>query len=119
MPRELNPRSRALLVAVMLAIPSAIASFAPARADTLLIERTTREAPATKPSRGATMDQVRARFGAPSEELAPVGGDKPQHPPITRWVYPGFIVYFERARVIDSVAQRSTPTEQGPKPVAQ
>jgi hypothetical protein len=90
---------------------------APARADTLLIERVAREDRAAKPVCGQTMATVRARFGAPAEELPPVGGDRPRHPPITRWVYPAFTVYFERDRVIDAVANRSSALEQGPKPV--
>lgn len=86
------------------------------RADTLLVERVAREDRAAKPARGQTMATVRARFGAPAEELPPVGGDRPRHPPITRWVYPAFTVYFERDRVIDAVTNRSSALEQGPKP---
>jgi len=54
------------------------------------------------PGRGATMAQVEQRFGAPREKLSPVG-----KPPITRWIYPNYTVYFEYEYVIDSV--RSTP----------
>ncbi|HUX73171.1 MAG TPA: hypothetical protein VMV25_04685 [Steroidobacteraceae bacterium] len=50
------------------------------------------------PKRGMTMDQVAQRFGAPVEKLPAVG-----KPPITRWKYPGYIVYFEFKTVIDSV----------------
>lgn len=88
-----------------------------ARADTLLIERVARTDRAAQPARGQTMAAVRARFGAPTEELPPVGGDRPRHPPITRWVYPAFTVYFERDRVINTVSNRSSTREQGPKPV--
>ena len=42
------------------------------------------------PPRGLTMAQVEQRFGAPAERFAAVG-----QPPITRWVYPAFVVYFE------------------------
>ena len=55
--------------------------------------------PAEAPTRGMTMNEVVRRFGAPREKLAPVG-----QPPITRWRYPGFTVYFEYHFVIDSVA---------------
>ena len=51
------------------------------------------------PSRGASMDQVEARFGAPAERYAAVG-----QPPITRWVYPSFVVYFEYRHVVHAVA---------------
>jgi hypothetical protein len=44
---------------------------------------------------------VTQRFGEPSKRHTAVG-----QPPITRWDYPGFSVYFEYDRVIDSVRQR-------------
>lgn len=79
----------------------------PAHADTLRMEAPS--AAATAPDvRGRTKAQVRARLGAPTEELPPVGGDRPRHPPITRWVYPGFTVYFERDRALHTVVNRPT-----------
>lgn len=51
-----------------------------------------------RPVRGMTMQQVRARFDSPNEEIAAVGV-----PPISRWVYPAFTVYFESRYVIDTV----------------
>ena len=45
------------------------------------------------------MEKVEATFGAPTNRAAPVG-----EPPITRWEYPGFTVYFERQYVIHTVA---------------
>ena len=51
------------------------------------------------PSRGTSMTQVEARFGAPSERYAAVG-----QPPITRWVYPSFVVFFEYSHVVHAVA---------------
>lgn len=54
---------------------------------------------ADRPARGLTMDKVEAKFGAPSRRVPAVG-----EPPITRWEYPGFVVYFERDRVIHAVA---------------
>lgn len=50
------------------------------------------------PARGTSMSQVEARHGAPSERAAPVG-----QPPITRWVYPAFTVYFEYDHVVHAV----------------
>ena len=92
---------------------------ASASADTLLIDRVQREGAATEPTRGMTMDTVRARFGEPAQRFNPVGGNKPQHPPITRWGYANFTVYFEHDKVIDVVLNRSTVFEQGPKPADQ
>jgi hypothetical protein len=52
-----------------------------------------------------SMAQVEARYGAPAEKVAAVG-----QPPIARWVYPAFIVYFEGHHVIHAVAtQPGTP----------
>src|SRR3546814_1590035 len=68
------------------------------------------------PSRGMSMAQVEARFGAPSERLDARGGQKRQWPTINRWVYPGFVVYFEKSRVIDAVAHKAAANEVGPKP---
>ena len=62
-----------------------------------------------------------ARFGAPTKKYAAVAGpDSNQHnPPITRWAYPTFSVYFEHDHVVDAVANKSSPSEIGPKPVQQ
>ena len=54
---------------------------------------------AVVPQRGMTMDTVENRFGTPESRKAPVGS-----PPITRWNYAGFRVYFEHQYVIHSVA---------------
>jgi len=86
-----------------------------ASADVLLIDRARLE-PAPTPVRGLTAAQVESRFGSPQQKLEPRGGQKTQWPVINRWVYPGFIVYFERSRVIDVVATQSSPQEVGPKP---
>lgn len=55
--------------------------------------------PAGAPARGATMQEVEKTLGQPKEALPAVGD-----PPITRWVYDGFTVYFEHNRVIHSVS---------------
>lgn len=59
------------------------------------------EARAAVPTRGMSMAQVEARFGAPSERFAAIG-----QPPITRWLYPSFVVYFEYQHVVHTVAVR-------------
>jgi hypothetical protein len=91
---------KTLLAACVLAI--GLGSFA-ARAETLqMATAPTAQSQMGTPSRGMNMAQVEAHYGAPSEKVAPVG-----NPPISRWVYPGFTVYFERHYVIHAVA---TPT---------
>jgi len=87
-----------------------------ASAEVLLVDRVQQENQAVMPSRGMSMAQVEARFGAPSERLDARGGQKRQWPTINRWVYPGFVVYFEKNRVIDAVARKAAPNEVGPKP---
>jgi hypothetical protein len=86
-----------------------------AHAETLLVDRVKQERDMGSPSRGMSMAQVERTFGAPKDKLAAAGGDAPRHPVINRWVYDRYIVYFERDRVISSVAVRATPTEIGPK----
>jgi len=54
------------------------------------------------PTRGMTMHQVAAKFGDPVTKIPAVG-----KPPISRWEYQGFIVYFEYDHVIHSVAANS------------
>ena len=50
------------------------------------------------PGRGMSMTTVLKQFGEPNERIPAVG-----EPPITRWVYDNFIVYFESEYVIESV----------------
>lgn len=83
--------------------------------DTLLIQRVQQE-PGNVPSRGMSMAQVEARFGAPSDRLEPRGGQKRVWPTINRWTYPTFVVYFERSKVLDVVMSKADPNEIGPKP---
>ena len=51
-----------------------------------------------RPDRGTTMREVKAKFGAPERQLPAVG-----KPPITRWDYPSFSVFFEYNRVVHAV----------------
>lgn len=63
-------------------------------------------APATSsllPSKGMSKSSVLATYGQPSEKRAPVGGSSPRQPPITRWDYAGYSVFFEHSHVVDTV----------------
>ena len=116
----MNRLSRCTLRGLLVAAPCAsIAQDAQdtrvVEGDTLLIERV-REEPGNLPSRGMSMAQVEAKFGAPSDRLDPRGGQKRQWPTINRWTYPAFTVYFERSKVIDVVMTKADPNEIGPKP---
>ncbi|VAW87298.1 hypothetical protein MNBD_GAMMA16-1794 [hydrothermal vent metagenome] len=53
---------------------------------------------ATVPVLGATMSEVEKQRGAPVRMFPPVG-----QPPITRWVYNDYTLYFEYELVIQSV----------------
>jgi hypothetical protein len=101
--------------AIAASLAAALLVAGPAAADTLLIERT-RAATGPMPTRGMTMQQVEAQFGAPAGKLEPRGGQKRQWPTIHRWAYPQFTVYFENSRVIDAVVNQASPQEVGPKP---
>ena len=57
------------------------------------------QASTDRPARGMSMEKVEAKFGAPAKRVPAVG-----EPPITRWEYPGFVVYFEHHLVLHSVA---------------
>lgn len=59
------------------------------------------------PQRGENMVSVQNRLGAPLEKVAPVG-----KPPIERWVYRDFTVYFEGNYVIHSVANEIKPQKK-------
>jgi hypothetical protein len=57
-----------------------------------------RDSTIERPSRGMSMTAVESRFGQPATRHSAVG-----QPPITRWDYPGFAVYFEHQYVIHAV----------------
>ena len=65
--------------------------------------------PVTLPAKGTTMAAVKKQFGDPRGKRGPVGGDTPKHPPITRWDYDGFVVIFEKDRVVDAVVPGAPP----------
>ncbi len=53
------------------------------------------------PRRGMNMEQVKAKFGAANEEMEAIG-----EPPISRWVYNDFTVYYEHQYVIHTVIHK-------------
>ena len=56
---------------------------------------------AGKPTRGMSQARVEANFGTPQSRVSPVGD-----PPISRWEYSSFVVFFEYDKVIHSVTKR-------------
>jgi hypothetical protein len=77
--------------------------FATAQAETLLIDSVQQSAASRseRPASGLTKAEVEARFGAPNRMVAAIGD-----PPISRWEYADFTVYFEFERVIHAVPRR-------------
>lgn len=70
----------------------------PAWADVLLIEELRERMLRDLPRNGLSMETVESRYGQPREKRAAVGD-----PPITRWLYDDYSVYFEYQLVIESV----------------
>ena len=86
---------------VLFALLFGFVASASALAETLVVDDqvAVRQSTVDRPKRGSTMTEVEKHFGAPVEKHATVG-----QPPITRWDYAGFSVFFEHDRVIHSVA---------------
>jgi len=80
-----------LTLILLLAIP-------PLHADVLLIEQVRQAGRMAVPENGQTQAEVEARFGSPRSKSNPVGD-----PPITRWDYEHWNVYFEYDRVLVTV----------------
>lgn len=79
---------------------AALLSGGLAAAETIAVDNgiAVKESDVATPARGMTMEQVAAKFGEPATKVPAVG-----KPPIARWEYPGFIVYFEHEHVIHAV----------------
>ena len=93
--------ARTFVVTLALALASRARPARPGSAGgQLLIENVDSAQPtaAERPARGSSMARVESRFGAPASRSGPVG-----QPPITRWEYPGFVVFFEYDHVVHSV----------------
>lgn len=91
--------TRQLLLAVLVSLGTAVA----AHADVLLLRAVKDVPPNTaagllRPTNAMTMSEVAHKFGPPVKKLPAVG-----NPPITRWIYPKYTVYFEKNLVIYSV----------------
>lgn len=92
------------MLLILAALPLTAVAGESTRGDALTIEEAPLETrqPATTPRevpvRGMDMANVRHIFGEPQREHAPVG-----EPPITRWDYAGFSVFFEHDKVLHAV----------------
>jgi hypothetical protein len=79
----------------------ALGLMASASAETLKTSGISAGEDGSRPVRGTTQAQVEARYGSPVSKKAAVGD-----PPISRWEYQDFTVYFEHDRVIHAVLKR-------------
>ena len=77
------------------------AAMGTAGAETLKMDGSSAMSDDGRPTRGMTQASVESKFGSPASVKAPVGD-----PPITRWEYANFVVFFEYDRVIHAVLKR-------------
>lgn len=83
---------------LMLVLSLALTGASPVLADVLLMEGIQSAPAIDAPRNGITMTQVRQQYGSPVTEHPAVGD-----PPITRWDYDGYSVFFEHNLVLHSV----------------
>lgn len=86
-------------------LPGAALTDAPQRHDAQAQAGLHRPEPTpTVPVNAMSRKEVIRLYGIPLEKRPPVGT-----PPISRWIYPHFTVYFEGQRVIHTVHDRLRP----------
>ena len=94
----------------VIALSLAVLVTGPANADVLLMDSIQSAPQINTPQTGMSMDSVRSSFGSPATEHPAVSTDRgPQQPPITRWDYDGYSVFFEYDKVVHSVIQHPMP----------
>jgi hypothetical protein len=85
-------RSALLFLAFALAVSSSVS------ADVLLMDGIQSAPGIQTPRNGITMSRVRQQYGSPVSERPAVGD-----PPISRWDYDGYSVFFEHDLVLHTV----------------
>jgi len=86
------------IIALSLVVGTGISLEQSAKADEVKVPVAKQGANIQVPKHGVTKSQVEKKFGTPNNVSGPVG-----EPPITKWVYSGYTVYFEYDHVIHSV----------------
>jgi len=86
---------------IVSAIALLVAFGAMAQAETVNMSAVAAGSEDGRPTRGMTQAGVKSRYGGPDAVKAPVGD-----PPISRWVYADFVVFFEYDKVIHAVVRR-------------
>jgi hypothetical protein len=87
--------------AAIVLLGAALAPIPPVHADVLLIEEVRQSDRMNLPVNGLTKTEVETRFGDPSVRHSAVGD-----PPISRWEYERWSVYFEYNRVLFTVLHK-------------
>lgn len=80
---------------------------APALADVLIIDEVRQVARMDLPVNGQTKQAIESRYGAPAQKHSAVGD-----PPISRWDYDRYSVYFEHDKVLYSVLHPGNVVER-------
>ena len=93
----------------LFALALSLLATTPVCADVLAVPEGEPKPAITLPGKGTSMADVEKKYGAPREKHAPAGGDTPKHPPITRWDYDAFYVFFEKDKVVDAVVPGAPP----------
>lgn len=86
---------------IVSAIALLVAFGSLASAETVTMDGVMARSDDGRPSRGMTQSSVKSKYGSPASVNAPVGD-----PPISRWEYANFVVFFEYDRVIHAVVKR-------------
>lgn len=95
------------VLALVLAFLAGLALPTVLSADVLLIEEVRQAETMNVPANGMTTAAVRARYGEPAQTHAAVGD-----PPITRWDYDQWSVYFEYDLVLFTVLHKDAVKKQ-------
>lgn len=99
-----------MVLALILIIFAGLAVPVSLSADVLLIEEVRQSDQMDVPVNGMTTAEVRARFGEPVKAYPAVGD-----PPITRWEYDRWSVYFEYKLVLFTVLNKDAVKESKPE----
>ena len=92
-------KNRRALVSLLTLI---LINSGPALADVLLVDSIQSAPQIQTPRNGLTMSQIRQQYGNPASELPAVG-----NPPISRWEYDGYSVFFENDLALHTVIHQS------------
>jgi hypothetical protein len=92
------------LILVLITLPAFVGT---ASADVLLIEEVRQAEGMKLPANGMNKSEVRSAYGDPSATHAAVGD-----PPITRWDYANWSVYFEYDLVLFTVLKKGQVIEK-------